>query len=85
MELFVMHKNQKYMVIIEHGFSLCTNYAHLDKIYVKSDQFIKKGDIIGTVGNTGWATGPHLHWEARIYGIPVDPRSFFAIEDILEF
>ena len=71
------------MVIIEHGFSLFTDYSHLDQIYVEPDQFVSKGDVIGIVGSTGWATGPHLHWGARIYGIPVDPRSFFSIEDIV--
>jgi hypothetical protein len=73
------------MIVIEHGFSLYTNYAHLDQIIVKVDQIVKKGDLIGYIGNTGWSTGPHLHWEARIYGIPVDPRTFFSITDIIDF
>lgn len=71
------------MIIIEHGFSLFTDYAHLDEIFVKEGQVVKKGDIIGAVGNTGWSTGPHLHWEARLNGISIDPRAFFSIEDIL--
>lgn len=71
------------MVIIEHGFSFFTDYAHLNEIYVKPGQVIKKGEIIGTVGSTGWSTGAHLHWGAKLNGISVDPRSFFSIEDIL--
>ena len=43
---------------------------------------VKKGDVIGTIGATGAPTGPHLHWGARVYGIPIDPRSFFGMEEI---
>jgi murein DD-endopeptidase MepM/ murein hydrolase activator NlpD len=70
------------MIIIEHGLSFYTNYYHLNKILVQEGEIVKKGSIIGTVGKTGAATGPHLHWETRVYQIPVDPRSFFSIEKI---
>jgi len=70
------------MLIIEHGFSCYTDYAHLNRILVKEGQKVKKGQTIGTVGMSGSATGPHLHWGARVYGIPVDPRSFLSIEEI---
>jgi murein DD-endopeptidase MepM/ murein hydrolase activator NlpD len=70
------------IVIIEHGLSFFTNYYHLNKILVKEGEIVKKGSIIATVGKTGAATGPHLHWEARIYQIPVDPRCFLAIDQI---
>ncbi|HOV15477.1 MAG TPA: M23 family metallopeptidase, partial [Spirochaetota bacterium] len=72
------------MIILEHGMSFFTEYCHLDKIYVKEGSVIKKNQIIGTVGMTGASTGPHLHWGARIYGIPVDPRSFYKIEEIFK-
>ena len=72
------------MVIIEHGLGLCSGYMHLDSISVKENQFIKKGEEIGKMGATGAATGSHIHWETRIYGIAVDPRMFFDIEKIFE-
>lgn len=51
-------------------------YAHLNNIYVKEKQIIKKGDIIGSVGNTGRSTNPHLHFEIRKYKKPVNPLNF---------
>lgn len=72
------------MVILEHGLSLFTNYCHMNKMFVKVGARVKKGDVIGLVGMTGAATGPHLHWEARIYQIPVDPRSFLNINEIFK-
>lgn len=63
-------------VIIDHGNNITTIYAHLDKIYVFKGQKVTITDTIGKEGQTGWATGPHLHFETRIYGIPVNPRVF---------
>ncbi len=63
-------------IIIDHGNNLTSVYAHLDKIYVFKGQEVKVGDVIGTMGSTGWSTGPHLHFEIRVFGIPVDPRTF---------
>ncbi len=63
-------------VIIDNGDNITTVYAHLDKIYVYKGQKVTIGDTIGKEGQTGWATGPHLHFETRIYGIPVNPRVF---------
>lgn len=70
------------MMIIEHGLSCFTSYAHLDKYLVQQGAKVKKGDLIAISGNTGAATGIHLHWGARIYGITVDPRTFLNIKDI---
>jgi murein DD-endopeptidase MepM/ murein hydrolase activator NlpD len=65
-------------VIIDHGDNITTVYAHLDKIYVYNGQKVTITDTIGKEGQTGWATGPHLHFETRIYGIPVNPRVFLG-------
>ena len=50
-------------------------YAHLSKIVVEKDQVVKKGDIIGYVGQTGAATGPHLHFEIKQGGVAVNPET----------
>lgn len=63
-------------IIIDHGDNITSIYAHLDKIYVYQGQEVKIGDQIGNMGKTGWATGPHLHFEVRMYGIPVNPEVF---------
>ncbi len=63
-------------IIIDHGNHVTSVYAHLDKIYVYKGQTVIIADEIGKEGRTGWATGPHLHFETRIYGIPVNPRVF---------
>ena len=69
-------------VIVDHGFSLYSNYMHLDAIDVTVDQFVAKGEKIGTIGMTGAATGPHLHWEVRVNDLPVDPTSLFYLNEI---
>jgi murein DD-endopeptidase MepM/ murein hydrolase activator NlpD len=60
-------------VIIKHNARQSTVYAHLSKINVRKGQSIKQGDLVGAVGSTGLATGPHLHFEFRINGQHVDP------------
>lgn len=62
-------------VRIDHGRGIETRYAHLSRLNVGSGQVIKPGDIIGFVGSTGRSTGPHLHYEVRQNGRPVDPSS----------
>jgi len=61
------------MVVVQHNARQSTLYAHLSKIAVRKGQTIKQGDNLGAVGATGWATGPHLHFEFRINGRHVDP------------
>ncbi|NCQ54738.1 MAG: hypothetical protein COU65_00470 [Candidatus Pacebacteria bacterium CG10_big_fil_rev_8_21_14_0_10_42_12] len=65
-------------IIIDHGDNITSVYAHLDRIFVYKGQEVKVGDTIGNMGSTGWSTGPHLHFEIRVYGIPVNPKSFFS-------
>lgn len=77
----VMYEGETFLgygkhIIIDNGDNITSVYAHLDRIYVFKGQEVKIGDQIGRMGETGWATGPHLHFEIRIYGIPVNPRVF---------
>ncbi|MEX0800942.1 MAG: M23 family metallopeptidase [Dehalococcoidia bacterium] len=60
-------------VIIDHGAGLLTGYHHLSAIAVTAGQAITKGDLVGAMGTTGFSTGDHLHWEARIHGVKIDP------------
>ena len=61
---------------LSHGFGYTTLYAHLKKFNVKPGQEVKRGDVIGYVGNTGRSTGPHLHYEVRFHGKAVNPTKF---------
>ncbi len=66
---------------LEHKFGISTRYGHLDRFTVEAGQKVKKGDIIGYVGSTGRATGPHLHYEVRLSGQPLNPLRFFRDSD----
>jgi murein DD-endopeptidase MepM/ murein hydrolase activator NlpD len=64
-----------YLIVIDHANGFATYYAHLSNIYVTVGQAVERGQVIGAVGSTGWSTGPHLHFEIRYYGEPLNPRA----------
>ena len=64
------------MIEIDHGNDLISRYAHTSKVYVKKGDLIKRGQKIAEVGSTGRSTGPHLHFEVLVQGIPQDPQKF---------
>jgi murein DD-endopeptidase MepM/ murein hydrolase activator NlpD len=68
------------LVSIDHGYGVSTRFGHTSQIYVQVGQKISKWDVIAAVGNTGRSTGPHLHYEVRINGTPVDPINFILDE-----
>jgi murein DD-endopeptidase MepM/ murein hydrolase activator NlpD len=68
-------------IIISHGNGITTHYLHLSKFLVKSGQKIKRGDVIGLVGKTGKALGPHLHYEVRVNNKPTNPYTYILEEE----
>ncbi len=64
-------------VRIDHGYGYVTLYAHMSKIASKVGQKVKRGDVIGYVGNTGKSVGPHCHYEVRKNGNPINPVNFY--------
>ncbi|MDA3781072.1 MAG: M23 family metallopeptidase [Bacteroidales bacterium] len=75
----IMHSKYGYgnRVVIKHAYGFETLYAHMGIIYVRKGQWINKNQLIGTVGNTGLSTGPHLHYEIRKNNQPRDPLGYF--------
>jgi murein DD-endopeptidase MepM/ murein hydrolase activator NlpD len=63
-------------ILIDHGGGMSTGYGHLSRIFVSNGQQVQRGQAIGAVGSTGASTGPHLHFEVRISGKPVDPTAY---------
>jgi murein DD-endopeptidase MepM/ murein hydrolase activator NlpD len=66
------------VIVIDHGYGIRTLFGHLLKVFVNTGVRVKRGDIISQVGSTGYSTGPHLHYEVRKNGVPVNPVTFFA-------
>jgi murein DD-endopeptidase MepM/ murein hydrolase activator NlpD len=64
-------------VSINHKYGFETKYGHVQKIYVRRGQYVKRGDKIGEVGNTGISTAPHLHYEVHYRGKPVNPADYY--------
>ena len=68
------------MVEINHGYGVVTRYGHNSKHLVKAGDHVKRGQMIALVGSTGRSTGPHLHYEVLLHGIPVSPKNYI-LED----
>ncbi|MGB9681364.1 MAG: M23 family metallopeptidase [bacterium] len=64
------------VVIVSHRYGFSTWYAHLSRVIVRAGERVERGQIIGYSGATGNVTGPHLHYEVRVNGTPVDPREY---------
>jgi len=71
-----VHPQYGKMVEVDHGNGLVTRYAHASRLFVKEGDFILRGQKIAAVGSTGRATGPHLHFEVRLNGVPQNPGRF---------
>jgi murein DD-endopeptidase MepM/ murein hydrolase activator NlpD len=69
------------VIFVDHANNHTTVYAHLSHIGVTRGQRVEQGDIIGNVGSTGWATGPHLHFEFRVNGEHRDPMTIVQATD----
>ncbi|MFN7905421.1 MAG: M23 family metallopeptidase [Pseudobdellovibrionaceae bacterium] len=68
------------LVSIDHGYGVTTRFGHNSQVYVHVGQRVSKWDVISAVGNTGRSTGPHLHYEVRVNGTPVDPINYILDE-----
>lgn len=67
-------------VVIDHGYGLVTRYGHLSSIDVDVGQLVGRGSLIGRVGSTGRSTGPHLHYEVSLAGVPVNPDRYILVD-----
>jgi len=70
-------------ITINHGFGIVTKFAHASKLLVKTGQRVARGQRIALVGNSGLATGPHLHYEVHVNGRPVDPLKYVLPEGVV--
>jgi murein DD-endopeptidase MepM/ murein hydrolase activator NlpD len=68
------------LVTLDHGYGVQTQFGHVSRFYVRVGEKVKRGDRIAAVGNSGRSTGPHVHYEVRVNGIPVDPY-YYILED----
>ncbi len=72
------------LVVVDHGAGVQTYYAHLSRFFVHAGQEVRRGDVVGAVGSSGRATSPHLHYEVRLGGAPVNPYRFLAQAPVYE-
>ncbi len=66
------------LVVVDHGGGIQTYYAHLSRIYVHAGQEVRRGDVVAATGSTGRVTAPHLHYEVRVGGTPMNPRRYLS-------
>ena len=80
--LGLLHNSNWYgkIIIINHGFGYETWYAHLNDYDVRVGQKVKRGEVIGEVGNTGKSTGPHLHYEVHLKGKVMNPVNYYFMD-----
>ena len=71
------------LIEVNHGYGYKTVYAHLSRISVKRGQHLSRGELIGAVGNTGYSTGPHLHYEVHFQGRARNPLRYFLVSEYL--
>ena len=64
--------------VISHGGGISTMYAHQSRTAVHVGETVRQGQVIGYVGSSGWVTGPHLHFEVHVGGVPYDPLGWFG-------
>ncbi len=74
------HSGYGNVIVLDHGYNYTTRYAHLSKILVQPGQQVKRGNMIGKVGNTGKSTGSHLHYEVRYNDIPQNPVNYYFFD-----
>lgn len=72
------HPEYGHMLEIDHGNELVTRYAHASKVLVKAGDLIKRGQKVAEIGTSGRSTGPHLHFEVWVQGVPQDPQKFLS-------
>jgi murein DD-endopeptidase MepM/ murein hydrolase activator NlpD len=68
------------LVSIDHGYGVVTRFGHNSRVFVTLGQKVKRKDVIAAIGSTGHSTGPHVHYEVRIHGVPVDPINYILDE-----
>ena len=78
----VFHPDYGNMIEVDHGNDLVTRYAHASRILAKKGDLIKRGQKIAEVGTSGRSTGPHLHFEVLVQGIPQDPQKFLLASEL---
>jgi murein DD-endopeptidase MepM/ murein hydrolase activator NlpD len=76
--LIEQHPQYGRVLEISHGSGLSTRYAHVSRTWVKTGDLVKRGQLVAEVGNSGRSTGPHLHFEVLVGGVPQNPARFLA-------
>jgi murein DD-endopeptidase MepM/ murein hydrolase activator NlpD len=69
------------IVSIDHGYGVVTRFAHNSRVFVEQGQKVSRRDVISAIGSTGRSSGPHLHYEVRVNGVPVDPENYVLDEE----